>query len=54
MTEQNETRCTMSPATRLAICVAIGASLAVSNNPATGIAVAAGLYLALMLDARRS
>ena len=43
----------LSPGARLAVCVGIGAALAVSVNPAVGIATAAGLWLGLTLDARR-
>jgi hypothetical protein len=53
MSEKTTAKCRLSPGVRLALCVAIGASLSVSNNPATGIAVAAGLWLALAVDARR-
>jgi hypothetical protein len=41
----------MSPASRLALCVGLGAALSVSNGPAVGIAVAAGLWLAFTLGA---
>lgn len=33
---------------RLALCVAIGTALAVSNDPATGIAIAGGLFVVLL------
>jgi hypothetical protein len=52
MNEKTTTRCHISPGVRLALCVAVGTALSVSNNPATGIAVAAGLWLALTLGAR--
>jgi hypothetical protein len=42
----------MSFAARLALCVGIGASLTVSNGAAVGVAVAAGLYLALLRPSR--
>jgi hypothetical protein len=53
MSEKTTTQCRLSPGVRLALCVGIGAALSVSNNPATGIAVAAGLWLALTLGVRR-
>jgi hypothetical protein len=53
MTEQSKSNCGLSPAARLALCVGVGAALSVSNNAATGIAVAAGLYLVLTLRSRR-
>jgi hypothetical protein len=37
----------LSPGARVALCVAIGASLAVSLDPATGFALAGGLFVAL-------
>ena len=43
----------LSRGPRLAICIGTGASLAVSVNPAVGIATAVGLWLGLTLDARR-
>jgi hypothetical protein len=53
MTEQSKSNCGLPPAARLALCVGVGAALSASNNAATGIAVAAGLYLALALKSRR-
>ncbi len=40
-------------AVRLALCVGLGAALTASNGAAVGVAVAAGLYLALSLGGRR-
>jgi hypothetical protein len=42
----------MPLAARLALCVGIGTALTVSTGAAVGIAVAAGLYLALTLPSR--
>jgi len=39
-------------AVRITLCVAIGTALTASNGAAVGIAVAAGLYLALTLPGR--
>ncbi len=38
----------LSPAARVALCVGIGTALMVSVNLATGIAVAGGLFIALL------
>jgi hypothetical protein len=38
----------MSFAARVALCVGIGTALMVSIDPATGIAVASGLFIALL------
>jgi hypothetical protein len=46
--------CSLSAPARLALCVGLGAALSVSNDRATGIAVAAGLWLALAVAARRT
>ena len=43
-----KTRPSLSLAARTAVCTGIGTALMVSVNPATGIAVAAGLFLALL------
>jgi hypothetical protein len=55
MTEKNT--CTwsrpLSLPVRIALCAAIGASLAVSNDPATGIAIAGGLFVALTAAGNR-
>ncbi len=48
MNLKNIANCSMSPAARLAICVGIGALLTASSG------AAAGLWLALTLDARRA
>jgi hypothetical protein len=50
---KNTARCSMSAPARLALCAGLGAALSVSNDPATGMAVAAGLWLAFTLGARR-
>jgi ABC-type protease/lipase transport system fused ATPase/permease subunit len=51
MTEKHDTTCSwnrpLSLAARVALCIGLGASLAVSNDLATGVAVAGGLFLAL-------
>ncbi len=39
---------------RIVLCVAIGAALTASNGAAVGVAIAAGLYLALTLGSRRA
>lgn len=53
MNLKNTADCAMSAPARLALCGGLGAALSVSNSPAVGIAVAAGLWLALTLGARR-
>lgn len=53
MNLKNTAHCSISPAARLVLCVGLGAALSASNGPAVGIAVAAGLWLALTLGARR-
>jgi hypothetical protein len=53
MTEKNQAKQMMPLGLRVALCVAIGTSLTVSNGAAVGIAVAAGLWLALSFGARR-
>jgi len=39
---------------RIALCAAIGSSLAVSNDPATGIAIAGGLFVVLSSVGKRA
>ena len=58
MTEKHDTTaCSwnrpFSMGARVALCLGIGASLAVSNDLATGIAVAGGLFIALTPTAKR-
>ena len=52
MNTNRTTKPTMPLAVRITLCVAIGAALTASNGAAVGIAVAAGLYLALSLPGR--
>jgi hypothetical protein len=54
MNLKNTACCSMSATARFALCVGLGAALSVSNGPAVGVAVAAGLWLALTLGARRA
>ena len=53
MTEKTTPKSRLAPGLRLALCVGLGTALSVSNNPATGIAVAAGLWLVLSLGQAR-
>ena len=48
MNNQHQTRRTLPLGVRVVMCVAIGAALASAINPATGIAIAGGLFAALM------
>ncbi len=49
----DSSRHSLSLGARVALCVGIGAALMASVDLATGIAVAGGLYLALLPRSRR-
>ena len=57
MTEKHHTACSwsrpLSLPVRIALCAAIGSSLAVSNDLATGIAMAGGLFAAMSAVGQR-
>jgi hypothetical protein len=53
MNNQNETKRALPLGVRVAMCLAIGAALTASLNLATGIAIAGGLFAALMPARRR-
>lgn len=52
MNPKNETKQLLPLPIRVALCVGIGTALMASNGAAVGIAVGAGLYLALSLPGR--
>ena len=52
MNQNKATKQIMPLAVRIALCVGIGAALTASNGAAVGIAVAAGLYLAVSIPRR--
>jgi len=52
MTDKNETKPSLLFGLRIGLCVALGAALTASNGAAVGIAVAAGLWLALAFGSR--
>ena len=58
MNEKSTTKRTLcaplSPAAIVAISVGLGAALAVSNDPATGISLGAGLFVVLWSTRRRA
>jgi hypothetical protein len=48
MKNQNQTERALPLGVRIAMCAAIGTALSVSVSPAIGIAIAGGLFAALM------
>lgn len=58
MNEKNTLKRTLcaplSPAVIIALSVGIGSALAVSNDPATGIALGSGLFVVLWSTRRRA
>jgi hypothetical protein len=54
-TNSKRTLCApLSPAVLVALSAGIGAALAVSNDPATGISLGAGLFVVLWSTRRRA